>query len=134
MSRQSPCGRAQADNRARVARMYLEVAELAAEEVGDHARNVAAGNAVLAGIAAADAVCCLRLGARHRGQDHRAAVDLLRTIRPDGAKLASDLATVLAVKDLSHYGETFVSAIKLTSTLRAAARLVEAARDMVATT
>lgn len=113
--------------------MYLEVAELAADEPGEQARNVAAGNAVLAGIAAADALCCVRLGVRHRGQDHHGAVDLLRTIRPGGTKLATDLAAVLAVKDMSHYGETFVSKTKLTSTMRAAARLVAAAQDVVAT-
>jgi hypothetical protein len=32
--------------------MYLDVAEIAEAEEGDEARNVAAGNAVLAGIAA----------------------------------------------------------------------------------
>lgn len=134
MSRQPSCGLAQARNRARVARSYLDVAELAADESGDEARNVAAGNAVLAGIAASDAICCIRLGKRHRGQDHHAAADLLRTVRPDGRTLATALTTVLAVKDPSHYGETFVSSTRLKSTLRAASRLVEAAETVVAGT
>lgn len=99
--------------------MYLDVAETAAAEEGDEARNVAAGNAVLAGIAASDAICCVRLGRKPRGQDHREAVSMLQTVRPEGQRLAGDLSTVLAVKDASHYGETFVSAAKLRTTMRA---------------
>ncbi|GAA5121872.1 hypothetical protein [Haloechinothrix salitolerans] len=34
----------------------------------DEARNVAAGNAVLAGIAASDAICCIRLGSVTAGK------------------------------------------------------------------
>jgi hypothetical protein len=112
----------------------VERPELAADEPGDEARNVAAGNAVLAGIAAADAICCLRLGKRHRGQDHHAATDLLHTVRPDGRTLATALATVLAAKDPSHYGETFVSNTRLKTTMRAATRLVDAAEDVIAGT
>ncbi|MHB8661983.1 MAG: hypothetical protein ACYDH6_04775 [Acidimicrobiales bacterium] len=62
MTRQPACGPADARLRAKVARAYLDVAETAAEERVDEARNVAAGNAVLAAIAAADAICCIRLG------------------------------------------------------------------------
>ena len=58
MSRQPSCGLTEAEKRARIARMYLDVAEIAAAEEGDEARNVAAGNAVLAGIGASDAICC----------------------------------------------------------------------------
>lgn len=54
MSRQPQCGLLEARNRAKVARSYLDVAELAAHEPADGTRNVAAGNAVLAGIAASD--------------------------------------------------------------------------------
>ena len=58
---------------------------------------------------------------------------LLRTLRPDGARLAKDLTTALTVKDAAHYGSVFVSATVLKSTLRAATRLVEAAETAVAT-
>jgi len=111
--------------------MYLDLAEVAAGETGDEARNVAAGNAVLAGIAASDAICCIHLNRRHRGQDHHAAVALLAVIHPHGTNLAAALATVLSAKDTSHYGETFVGEAKLKSTLRAAARLVEAAEAAI---
>lgn len=99
MSRQSQCGHTEARNRVKIARSYLDVAELAAHEPADGTRNVAAGNAVLAGIAASDVICCVRLGTRHRGQDHHGALALLRTVYPDGSKLAADLASVLAVKE-----------------------------------
>lgn len=98
----------------------------------DEARNVAAGNAVLAGIAASDAICCIRLGNDPvLGQAHHAAADLLRTVQPGGRTLATALATVLAVKDPSHYGESFVSQNRLRTTLRAATRLVEAAEEFI---
>jgi hypothetical protein len=133
VNRQPPCGSIEARNRLRVARMYLEVAELAAEEQVAEARNVAAGNAVLAGIAASDAICCARLGRRHRGPDHQGALGLLRLVQPDGSRLAADLATVLGIKDPAHYGDHFVGDSKLKATLRAAARLVEAAEAIAAT-
>ena len=60
MSRQPTCGEGAA--RAERARLYLEVAELAAAEDGPVAwRRVASGNAVLAGIAAAAHVDLRRL-------------------------------------------------------------------------
>jgi hypothetical protein len=112
--------------------MYLDVAESAAAQEGDEARNVAAGNAVLAAVAAADALCCLRLGRQSRGQAHRDAADLLRTVRPGGAQLARHLTTVLGVKDAAHYGTSFLGAAALRNTLSATTRLVEAAEDAVA--
>ncbi len=131
MSREATCGPAEARKRAKVARMYLEVAELAADEEADEARNVAAGNGVLAGIAASDVLCCIRLGRRHRGQDHQGAIALLARIRPDGAALAKALATVLAIKDPAHYGHEFISDTRLKATLRTATLLVEAAEHAV---
>lgn len=86
-----------------------------------------AGNAVLAAIAASDALTCLRLGCHNRGQGHGEGAALLRTIRPDGPRLAKDLSTALGVKDAAHYGSVFVSATTLKSTLRAAGRFVDAA-------
>ena len=131
MTRQTPCGPSDAARRARLARAYLHLAEQAAADDTDEARNVAAGNAVLAAIAASDALTCLRLGRHSRGQDHNQAAALLKTIRPAGATLAKDLSTALAVKDAAHYGSVLIAAAVLKSTLRAAARLVEAAERAV---
>jgi hypothetical protein len=126
VTRQTPCGPAEAARKARLARAYLDLAEQAAAQDGDEARNVAAGNGVLAAIAASDALTCLRLGRHSRGQDHNEATALLKTIRPDGTSLAKDLSTVLGVKDAAHYGSVFISVATLKSTLRAAGRLVDA--------
>ena len=117
--------------RARMARTYLEVAAQTALAETDEGRNVAAGNAVLAAIAAADALCCLRLGRHVRGPGHQEATSRLRSIRPDGPSQAKDLTTVLGVKDSAHYGTVFVSPTVLRSTLRAATRLVSAAETAV---
>jgi hypothetical protein len=131
MTRQAPCGPGDAARRARLARAYLDQADQAAADDTDEARNVAAGNAVLAAIAASDALTCLRLGRHSRGRDHHEATVLLKTIRPAGATLAKDLSTALGVKDAAHYGTVLITATVLKSTLRAAARLVEAAERAV---
>lgn len=133
MSRHSPCGPADAARKARLARAYLDLAEQAAAGDSDETRNVAAGNAVLAAIAASDALTCLRLGRHSRGQAHQEAAGLLRTIRPGGAGLAKDLTSAIGVKDAAHYGSVFLSATVLRNTLRAATRLVEAAETAIRT-
>lgn len=128
MSREADCGPAEARSRARIARMYIEMAELAASETAlDEAATVAAGNAVLAAIVAADSLSCLRLGCMNRSPDHDDAVELIRTIAPNGPALARDLARVLGVKDPAHDGVVFVAAGRLKQTMRAASRLVDAA-------
>lgn len=129
MTRQAPCGPAEAARKARLARAYLDLAEMTAGQEGDENRNVAAGNAVLAAIAASDALTCLHLGRHSRGLGHQEATPLLRAIKPDGARLAKDLHTAIGVKDSAHYGSVFLSAAVLKTTLRAATRLVEGAEN-----
>lgn len=131
MNRHGSCGPEEAKRRSKIARTYLDMAELAEDQGLEEARNVAAGNAVLAAIAACDALCCLRLGKLSRGQSHAEAVALLRTVHPDGRELSADLAKVLGVKDTSHYGTAFVAAAKLKTTMRSATTLVEAAEAAV---
>jgi len=114
----------------RTARAYLEVAGsvLAERDRGEYL-NVAAGAAVLSGIAAADAICGLRLGRLHRGEDHRGAQDLLRHAAPDGRKLATVLGRLLSVKDAAHHGVLVVSARSAADAKRWAAHLVERAAE-----
>lgn len=131
MSREAPCGPPEAQSRTRLARAYLDVAAQTAEDPSAEARSVAAGNAVLAAIAASDALCCVHLGKRARGQDHRAAATMLGLVRPDGATLAAALQRCLAIKDSAHYGDRFLAKTDLTATLRAATRLVRAAEAAV---
>jgi len=143
--RRRPCSAADARSRRDQAKAYLETAKLVRTESGkpddvnfDH---VAAGNAVLAAIAAADAITCRLLGERSRGQDHRQAIDLLAQVRfgagsaTDQTKRARGLASALAValdlKDESHYGTLMVSGPQLQRLIRAADKLVTAADALV---
>lgn len=111
-------------------RAYLEVAGLVLDECDrDEYLNVSAGLAVLAGIAASDTICCARLHARNRSDDHRGAADLLRRATPDGADLAATLLRLLDLKDAAHYGVLVVAASKARDAHRQASRLVERAAE-----
>jgi len=130
MARTAKSNRGEAAIRQRAARAYLEVAELVlAEPTREEFLSVAAGLAVLAGIAASDALCGVRLGQRHRGDDHRGAFDLLARATPDGRELATRLGRLLDVKDEAHYGVVIVSATKARSAVRTAAHLVARAAE-----
>lgn len=131
-ARERQCARTHAAARTAVAREYHLLADLVAAEDRPFAHNAAAGNAVLAAIAASDAICCLRLGRHHAGEDHRAAARLLGQVHPDGPDLAKDLARVLAVKDQVHYSGEPMPESRVLSVLRSMARLVEAAERMLA--
>jgi hypothetical protein len=61
---------AEAAARLKMARAYFETAELVATERREGFSNITAGLAILAGIAASDAICCVRVGRYHRGDDH----------------------------------------------------------------
>ncbi|WP_432509452.1 hypothetical protein [Kineococcus auxinigenes] len=130
MSRPGPrtgtCTPADARTRLQQARLYLEAAELVQAEDLAEAATVATGNAVLAAIAAADAVCCFVAGVRSRGQDHRQAITLLQETTGD-AGLARGLREVLDLKDAGHYGLSNVSQANCTAAIRRARTLVEAA-------
>lgn len=118
------CTAADARKRLADARKYLEISELAAGETDDEAGNVAAGNAVLAGVAAADAACCQNLGESSRGQDHRDAGDFLRRVEPGGAQAAKDFERLIGVKDKAHYGFVHVSSPEIKAAIRQARKLV----------
>lgn len=124
--------RALAAARTAVAREYQLLAELVAVEDRPFAHNAAAGNAVLAAVAASDAICCLKLGKYHTGEDHRGATRLLGQVRPDGQDMSRQLAKVLAVKDQVHYSGDPLPESRMRSVLRSTARLVETAERMLA--
>ena len=118
--------------RLRSAAAYLEVAELVLSE-RDRVEmpGVAAGLAVLAGIAASDAICAARSGSIHRGEDHRAAADLLREAVHDGKKLAATFQRLIDIKDEGHYGLTIVSAQRARSAVRWAGQMLARAQEEV---
>lgn len=80
---------------------------------------------MLAGIAASDAICAVRLQLIHRGQDHRGA--LLKRATPDGGKLANTLGRLLDVKDAAHYGVVVVAHQRARDAVTWAKLLVERA-------
>ncbi|MDF2443383.1 MAG: hypothetical protein JWR01_1586 [Subtercola sp.] len=102
-------GSADVSERAGTAREHLQVAQerlgyAARVEGGSAEAQVAASNAILAGIAAADAICGRALGERSNDSDHRAAVALLATVRPNGIELSLQLARLLSDKSQHQYG------------------------------
>ena len=135
MRRQSPCSAVDARNRFRSAQSFLLVGQLVLEQDSDeqlHLENVAASLAVLCGIAASDAACCAALGVRHRGEDHRQAVALLRTVQPHGEQMAKDLARLLQLKDNAQYGILAVAPSTASDAVKWAARMVQLCREIVA--
>lgn len=82
--------------------------------------------AVHAGIAAADVVCCARLGQHASGDNHAEAVDLLARADPG---LAKDLRALLAMKTVAGYGARPSTVTSRRRAGRAATRLVRAASD-----
>lgn len=107
----------------RPARVFLEVAELVLTEDRREA-HVAAALAVLAGVAAADAICGLSVGRWSRGQDHRQAVDLLGEVRLRDRSLPAKLGRLLADKDAAHYSPSLITIDKAKTMVRSAAALL----------
>ncbi len=132
-ARTATCGVPQARVRRDQARKFYEVADLVEGETATipSAASVAASLAVLAGIAAADAACCAQLKRRSRGQDHKQAVDLVRTVHPGGDEASKKLDRLLDLKDAAHYGVIHVSGQDLQAALRSAKSLVSFAEDVV---
>jgi hypothetical protein len=118
----------QAKRRLLIAKQYQLAAHQVAKQSGSAPRNVASGNAVLAAIAAADALCCSRLGLRSSSKQHHDAVGLLQRV---DAGLARDLSILVSDKAQAHYGDDFIGASTLKAALRAMDRLVAAADHVI---
>ncbi len=111
--------------RAEHARAYLLVADLVRVDASITGRNNILGAiAVLAGIAASDAICGKALGARSVGVAHAEAVDLLRRATPPQSKAASALGRLLASKTDTQYSAHLVSSAKARELFKAAEQLV----------
>lgn len=121
---------AQARERAALAREHLQIAAERLEmcrlrpERSSEAQ-AAASNAVLAAIAASDALCGHALGQRAADQDHRSATALLASVQPDGTRLANKLGRLLSDKTVLQYG-TFCTRATAAQAVRDAELLVDA--------
>lgn len=116
-----------ADRRGRLAkaRQFLEAVELVetlADE--DDLLDAMVTLCVHAGIAAADVICCARLGEHATGQNHTEAVELLGRVDKTSAR---DLSKLLGMKTRAGYSSTPISAANARAALRGATRLVAAA-------
>ena len=92
--------------------------------------DVIAANAVLAGIAAADVICCVALGHHSRSLDHAAAIGLLRTAKD--RQSANQLDRLLSVKSRSQYDVRSLTEAQAAQALARAGRLVDKARVVFA--
>jgi hypothetical protein len=132
VTRTQTCSDQDAKTRLAHARRFLDVAELVADEGDDlEYSSAAAALAVLAGIAASDTACCKALGRRSRGQDHRAAIELVEQVEPGGRDASKALRRLLALKDEAHYGFFDVSGADLKTALRQARALVDFGADVL---
>lgn len=122
------------DNRAAQAHSFLEAARLAIEfssELGhEPVANVAASNAVLAGIAAADAICGKALGIRSNSSNHGDAVAMLKRAH-GGEAAANHLRALVAIKSAAGYEPRMVTAAKSADAVQHAERLVVAMDKML---
>ncbi len=84
---------------------------------------------ILAGIAAADVICCRALGRHAQGDNHVQAIALLRSVQPDGPELSVALGVLLGMKSKAGYGERAVTADDQIRAPRRAKQLVDAARQ-----
>ena len=125
------CTPREALRRLSAARKFLEAAELYVADEDPDGRRVAVSNAVLAGIAASDAVCCARLGRHAVGDDHRAAVELVGSIGPEGRQVAKALTSLLSVKHKAQYQTAAVGKADATAAVRRAQTLIATAERLV---
>ncbi|MCB0968118.1 MAG: hypothetical protein KDB37_14895 [Ilumatobacter sp.] len=120
------CDSATRSGRLAKARQFMEAARLV-ELLADDADDVADAYVTLcvhAGIAAADVVCCRRLGRHARGENHAAAVRLLEQASTTAARHLGDL---LAMKTKAGYSAVPASGTDVKRAGRAASALLDEA-------
>ena len=120
------CTEATRTGRLAKANQFFLAAETIAATIEDQAiADAYVTLCVHAGIAAADVICCARLGRHAQGDDHQEAVALLSEVDRTQAKY---LAVLLDLKTRSGYSATPTSKTDQKRAGRAAAALVTAAR------
>ena len=119
-------GPGEARGRRQISQKYLEVAGTADSGSTAAANNVVVGLAVLADIAAADAICLAARGERYSGPDHGEAAQLLRSV---DVALAGELAKLVRLKPAAHYGHQLLTDSQRKQALRSAGKLVAAATE-----
>jgi hypothetical protein len=124
-SRSRPCDRQDATQRYDQAKAFAEVAELDPFSADGPTRSAAVSNAVLAGIATADAICCRRLGRHSATDDHQQALALLEKAGDVGKAARGHLETLLSIKDKAQYEEVDPTVTEAKRAIRAMRSLLE---------
>lgn len=133
MARERDCDAVVRQGRLARARAFLDAAALVADLIeGDEQAEEEPSAALVtqwvhAGIAAADVICCVKLGRHHLGDNHTAAVQLLQAADGDSAR---SLNRLLAVKTQAGYGYQLVSSNRRKQARRAAEALVQRAEEL----
>lgn len=127
MARKKRCDEAARRGRMAKAVSFLEQANvvLALADSEQDVTDAAVTLLVHAGIAAADVVCCARLGEHAAGDSHNDAIALLRKVDSDAA---NDLKVLLDLKTQAGYSALRTTPRNLTRARRAASHLVDEAR------
>jgi hypothetical protein len=108
---------------------FLTAAEMCLDE---ELTNAATGNAVTAGIRAADAICEANLGRYSRAKSHAEAARLVSTAGPAGRTAQPILSRLLAIKSKAQYDSTTITPDAARRAVEQARKLVDLARAAVA--
>jgi hypothetical protein len=127
MARTNPCTPDVRRGRLRKAGQFLDAATLIADQAGDEAGNADAfiTLCIHAGIAAADVICCVRLGQHAQGESHNQALTMLDQADSESAR---HLRVLLGMKTRIGCSHTEATATEAKRAGRAAETLVETAR------
>jgi hypothetical protein len=107
------------------AQQFLAAAELIEDAVSDETADAYVTLCVHAGIAAADVICCARIGRHAQGDNHAAATALLK--RANAADSAKQLEVLLSMKSKAGYTHLPSSATDVKRAGRAAKSLLKVA-------
>lgn len=119
--------KSQVRERARVAHSFLKAAQdLHTLADDDHSTNPVASNAILSGIAASDVICAVAIGKYSQGEAHAVAIQLLKSVAPNGPTYAKDLKRLVDAKATVQYSARLASGTLASDCLRWAERLVTA--------
>ena len=125
------CGRVEATARLNQAYEFADLATLDSGSTYGPTRSASVSNAVLAGIAASDAICCLALGERAAGEDHNDAVSLLQSAPRVGPDAASYLVVLLGIKNKAQYLATDPNMSEAKRSIRSMRSLLDIAASCV---
>jgi hypothetical protein len=127
MARISPCTSEIRRGRLRKANQFIDAAATIADSADQEAdvADAFVTMCVHAGIAAADVICCARLGQHAQGEDHADAVALLSRADSGSAK---HLRVLLSIKTKAGYSHARATTADSKRAGRAAEALVETAR------